>query len=341
MRASTRPPGRSRQRGGEEDPEEPAGPEPGRCRRIARQLIYADGAARRRPAAAGTAEFELLNRSGHLFFEHDSALRRCGANRLALDQPAARVALIAGSAPAGWTRRAACCCWACRAAASRCWPRHRRRLRCTAAAPGRGRAVQQATARPRATCAEALASAEQLAPLRAVDGRDREGPGQWWRGRWRITPCTRLPADLDGRAQGAGVHRRHRQARCTSCRPSCGRFDEIFFVDLPSPDVRVELLRLHLGRRQLNGDDFALPALAAAANGFSGAEIEQAIVAGLYAHAEPAAGHRAADERDPPTRPLSVLMAEQVEHCGRGRRDGRFPQTTEVSRERRSLVAAG
>ena len=93
-----------------------------------------------------------------------------------------------------------------------------------------------------------------------------------------------------------------------------GRFDEIFFVDLPSADVRVELLRLHLGRRQLNADDFALPALAAAANGFSGAEIEQAIVAGLYsAHAE---GRPLDTEllmgEIRTTRPLSVLMAEQV-----------------------------
>jgi SpoVK/Ycf46/Vps4 family AAA+-type ATPase len=93
-----------------------------------------------------------------------------------------------------------------------------------------------------------------------------------------------------------------------------GRFDEIFFVDLPDPNTRVELLRLHLGKRQLNADDFALPALAAAAEGFSGAEIEQAVVAGLYAaHAE----SRALDtgllmQEIRGSRPLSVLMAEQV-----------------------------
>ena len=94
-----------------------------------------------------------------------------------------------------------------------------------------------------------------------------------------------------------------------------GRFDEIFFVDLPTPEVRVELLRLHLGRRQLNGDDFALPALAAAANGFSGAEIEQAIVSGLYtAHAEGRALDTDGLMREiRTTRPLSVLMAEQVQ----------------------------
>jgi ATP-dependent 26S proteasome regulatory subunit len=93
-----------------------------------------------------------------------------------------------------------------------------------------------------------------------------------------------------------------------------GRFDEIVFVDLPDANTRVELLRLHLGRRTLNADDFALPALAAASDGFSGAEIEQAVVAGLYAaHAE----QRALDTELLMTeirgsRPLSVLMAEQV-----------------------------
>lgn len=94
-----------------------------------------------------------------------------------------------------------------------------------------------------------------------------------------------------------------------------GRFDEIFFVDLPSPDTRVELLRLHLGKRGLDPDGFALPALAAASDGFSGAEIEQAVVAGLYAaHAE----QRRLDTEllmgeIRGTRPLSVLMAEQVQ----------------------------
>ena len=93
-----------------------------------------------------------------------------------------------------------------------------------------------------------------------------------------------------------------------------GRFDEIFFVDLPEPDIRVELLRIHLQARDLDPEAFALPALAAAASGFSGAEIEQAIVSGLYAaHAEQCpldTDLLMAEIRG--TRPLSVLMAEQV-----------------------------
>ena len=61
-----------------------------------------------------------------------------------------------------------------------------------------------------------------------------------------------------------------------------GRFDEIFFIDLPAAPERQEIFRIHVGRRGRKPEDFDLPALAAVAEGFSGAEIEQAVVAGLY-----------------------------------------------------------
>jgi ATPase family associated with various cellular activities (AAA) len=61
-----------------------------------------------------------------------------------------------------------------------------------------------------------------------------------------------------------------------------GRFDEIFFVDLPSAEVRSALFALHLKKRARDVASFDLLKLAAASEGFSGAEIEQAIVAGLY-----------------------------------------------------------
>jgi hypothetical protein len=61
-----------------------------------------------------------------------------------------------------------------------------------------------------------------------------------------------------------------------------GRFDEIFFVDLPKPDVRAEIFSIHLGKRKQDVSRFDLPALAAATDGFSGAEIEETVVAGLY-----------------------------------------------------------
>jgi ATP-dependent 26S proteasome regulatory subunit len=61
-----------------------------------------------------------------------------------------------------------------------------------------------------------------------------------------------------------------------------GRFDEIFFVDLPSAEVRSALFVLHLKKRGRDAASFDLATLTTASEGFSGAEIEQAIVAGLY-----------------------------------------------------------
>ncbi|MCB1907664.1 MAG: AAA family ATPase [Rhodocyclaceae bacterium] len=93
-----------------------------------------------------------------------------------------------------------------------------------------------------------------------------------------------------------------------------GRFDEIFFVDLPAAQVRAEIFAIHLDKRGQPREGFALDALAAAADGFSGAEIEQAVVASLYAaHAR---GTALADAdllaELARTRPLSVLMAEKI-----------------------------
>ncbi len=93
-----------------------------------------------------------------------------------------------------------------------------------------------------------------------------------------------------------------------------GRFDEIFFVDLPQAAAREEILRIHLGRARQDPAAFDLGRLAAASDGFSGAEIEQAIVAALY---EAHAGKNPLDtdsiEREMRrTRPLSVVMAEKI-----------------------------
>ncbi|MEB3291748.1 MAG: AAA family ATPase [Synechococcales bacterium] len=61
-----------------------------------------------------------------------------------------------------------------------------------------------------------------------------------------------------------------------------GRFDEIFFVDLPDASERDMILKLHLLRRKQDPNQFDLPALIHATDGFSGAEIEQAIITALY-----------------------------------------------------------
>ena len=93
-----------------------------------------------------------------------------------------------------------------------------------------------------------------------------------------------------------------------------GRFDEIFFVDLPGPRQRAAILAIHLRKRRLAPESMDLTRLVIASDGFSGAEIEQGIVSALYAaHAAgepPGSVHILAEfER---TRPLSVLMHEKI-----------------------------
>jgi ATP-dependent 26S proteasome regulatory subunit len=61
-----------------------------------------------------------------------------------------------------------------------------------------------------------------------------------------------------------------------------GRFDEIFFVDLPSQPEREEIFRIHIGKKGRDPEKFDLSRLAAESRAFSGAEIEEAIVSGLY-----------------------------------------------------------
>ncbi len=61
-----------------------------------------------------------------------------------------------------------------------------------------------------------------------------------------------------------------------------GRFDEIFFVDLPNMDERREIWRIHLAKRNREPAQFDLDRLAIHSDRLSGAEIEQAVVAGLY-----------------------------------------------------------
>jgi AAA+ superfamily predicted ATPase len=106
-----------------------------------------------------------------------------------------------------------------------------------------------------------------------------------------------------------------------------GRFDEIFFVDLPSPTHRADIFTIHLRKRGIDPGAFDMAQLVAATEGFSGAEIEQAVVAALYAaHAsrqEPTPRHLLAEARK--TRPLSVVMAERVAGLRRWAKDRTVP----------------
>lgn len=60
-----------------------------------------------------------------------------------------------------------------------------------------------------------------------------------------------------------------------------GRFDEVFFIDLPTTDERKAIAEIHLKARKRDPKKFDLGAIAAATEGFSGAEIEQAVAGGL------------------------------------------------------------
>lgn len=94
-----------------------------------------------------------------------------------------------------------------------------------------------------------------------------------------------------------------------------GRFDEIFFVDLPDTQERLDIWQIHLEKRNRNPAGFDLRTLAMASDGLSGAEIEQAVIAGLY---------EAFDQGRPlvmddllnvlqDTVPLSRMMEEEIE----------------------------
>jgi len=93
-----------------------------------------------------------------------------------------------------------------------------------------------------------------------------------------------------------------------------GRLDEIFFVDLPDDPARMEILKIHLKRRRQDPAAFDLPRLVAASQGFSGSEIEQMVVAGLYearAAGVPLANEHLLAEAKA-TKPLSIVMAEKI-----------------------------
>jgi SpoVK/Ycf46/Vps4 family AAA+-type ATPase len=102
-----------------------------------------------------------------------------------------------------------------------------------------------------------------------------------------------------------------------------GRFDEIFFVDLPNAAECREIFAVHLRKRKRDPKLFDLAALAAAAEGFSGAEIEQAVVAGLYTAFSRGVEISSAIiiEELNATKPMSVTRAESVDALREWARD--------------------
>ncbi len=98
-----------------------------------------------------------------------------------------------------------------------------------------------------------------------------------------------------------------------------GRFDQLFFLDLPNEQERGEIFRVHIRRNGGNPDDFNLGVLTAFTKGRTGAEIEQAVKA---ARVDAFAENRAFTQRDISRNssqmvPLSVTMHEQIKELRR------------------------
>lgn len=93
-----------------------------------------------------------------------------------------------------------------------------------------------------------------------------------------------------------------------------GRLDEVFFVDLPEQRVRCEIFRIHLEKRKIDPAGFDLDALADASEGFTGAEIEEAIVAARYLASSrgETVQHQDVLAALNRTYPMSIMRAESI-----------------------------
>ena len=109
-----------------------------------------------------------------------------------------------------------------------------------------------------------------------------------------------------------------------------GRFDEIFFIDLPTASERAQIFSIHLQRFGRKPDGFNVEELARRAEHFSGAEIEQVVVSGLYAAfaegVELQQRHLIAALSE--TMPLAVTMREDIAHLREWARTRTRPAST-------------
>ena len=95
-----------------------------------------------------------------------------------------------------------------------------------------------------------------------------------------------------------------------------GRFDEVFFVDLPLDEERLEIFKIHLNRRGVDASTFNLEQLRSSTVGWTGAEIEQCVVSAMT---KAKLAEREITEQDlikiaATTVPLSRTMKEQINH---------------------------
>lgn len=106
-----------------------------------------------------------------------------------------------------------------------------------------------------------------------------------------------------------------------------GRFDELFFVDLPNQAERKQIFSIQLARRKRNPAEFNLDQLATAARGYSGAEIDAAVQTALYAaysSKQPLVTHTVL-EAIRTTVPLSTTRAEEIEDLRQWARNRAVP----------------
>jgi SpoVK/Ycf46/Vps4 family AAA+-type ATPase len=117
-----------------------------------------------------------------------------------------------------------------------------------------------------------------------------------------------------------------------------GRFDELFFVDLPNQTERKEIFSIQLAKRKRNPAEFDLEKVAAAATGYSGAEIDAAVQGALYAAysgKKPLSTQLLLDALAQ-TVPLSITRAEEIATLREWARTRAVPAST-----RDGVAAAG
>ncbi|NJD08323.1 MAG: AAA family ATPase [Methylococcaceae bacterium] len=95
-----------------------------------------------------------------------------------------------------------------------------------------------------------------------------------------------------------------------------GRFDEVFFVDLPLDNERVEIFKIHLQRRGVDPSNFGLDRLTRLTKGWTGAEVEQCVVSAVTNARLQDREVNMEDLFDIASKvvPLSRTMKEQVDH---------------------------
>lgn len=291
------------------------------ARRIARQLVFRDGALNQDdlPELA-KLKFELLNKGGHLHYEYDTARFAdvAGARRLKRWVEQRRAVFAEGNAPPGLDPPKGVLLLGVQGCGKSLAKAIAGGLQVPLVRLDFGTLYDKYHGETEKNLRAALESTEQLAPCvlwidEIEKGLSSDGDSDGGVSRRVLGFLLTWMAERKSRVFLVATANQIDDLPAELLRK--GRFDGIFFVDLPDAETRAELFRLHLAKRTLEPAGFDLPALAQASDGFSGAEIEQVIVSALYA--AHGVGMPVSDftlrQEIRATRPLSVVMREQVD----------------------------